>query len=160
MRRTDAYPIELRQAAFALLEERPRKEVARICKVSVPTIDRWKRELRDTGSLEPKKKTGGNPRKVTPQDEHVLRAILDQDNDMTLEAMAKELSKRLGKSVSPSSVQRALARMGITRKKSRSRRRRGNGPTSKRPEASTKRSSRRSTGGASTSSTRPARTRR
>jgi len=75
--------------------------------VSVAWIRKLLRQRRQTGSIAPKPHGGGR----APAFDAAVRA----DDDVTL----AELARAAGVACCPSAVYRALARLGITRKKSR-----------------------------------------
>ena len=87
--------------------------------VGVASLGRWLKSKRDTGSVERAPRSGGNPRRVTPAGEAMLRAWLE-DN---VSVPQHELAARLGDAGQPvvcqQTVGRTLERMALTLKKSR-----------------------------------------
>lgn len=60
------YSKDLRSRVLSAVDRGvPREEVARTFSVSVPTIKRWLKRLRQTGDVEPKAIPGRPPRKGT-----------------------------------------------------------------------------------------------
>ena len=89
-------------------------EVAAKYSVSTAWVRRLKRRRRETGSIAPRPRGGGRaPACDAEAAERLRRAV--RDDDATLE----ELAEAAGVACAPSAVCRALARLGITRKKSR-----------------------------------------
>jgi transposase len=88
-------------------------EIARRFLVSVSFITRLLRTHRSTGSLRPKPHGGGNPPVLGPEDLERLRELIRQQPDATL----GECRQRLGLSCSLMTISRALAKLGLPRKK-------------------------------------------
>ena len=96
----------------------PRKEVATTFAVSVPTIERWLRQQRRTGSLAPKPVPGP----VAVKTEALLAALperLAERADATLAELCAWWRAASGVMVSTATMSRALTRLGWTRKKRR-----------------------------------------
>jgi len=112
-----AISTDLRKRALARYEEGgwPLEDVALEFGVSVPSLTRWRRLLRETGSLEPRGHAGGRRSKVS--DEKALRDLLEAEPDLTLDELATKYGEATSNAVSSSSISRALSRIGITRKK-------------------------------------------
>ncbi len=98
--------------------------------VSVSSLNRWLRRKRETGSIEREPRTGGNPRRVTPDGETRLRAWLDEDPSVPQHELASRLADAGETVVSQQTVGRTLARMALTHKKSPSEPSSGSGLTS------------------------------
>ncbi len=120
MRRPWAYSIELRERAVAAWEDGQMTEaqVAALFKVGEASLRRWKRLKRTTGSVAPGNHAGGVEFRVGVEHESVVRQLVDEKPDAFLEELAHDFSERTGRSCSSSSMDRALRRLGITRKKS------------------------------------------
>ena len=118
-----AYSMDLRERVVAACDARDgtREQIAVRFSVSVTWLHQLLRRRRDTGSIAPRPRGGG---RVPAFDEAAatrLREAVRADNDATL----AELGRAAGVACSVPAVYRALARLGITRKKSR------NGPPSR-----------------------------
>ena len=118
-----AYSTDLRQRVIAACDARDgtRPQIAVRFSVSESWVRKVLRQRRDTGSIEPKPHGGGRVPAFDPQASTRLREAVRADDDATL----AELGRVAGVACSEAAVYRALARLGITRKKSRS------GPPSK-----------------------------
>ena len=81
--------------------------------------DLWK-HYHQTGSVRPKPHGGGRRSSFTNERLEQLKALVIEDNDATLEQLAERMRNRFGLECSKSSVDRALVRLGMTRKKRRS----------------------------------------
>jgi len=93
-----------------------RAEVIRIFGVSEPTIKRYLKQRRETGSLAPKAIPGRPKRKIGPLLEG-LRPQLETHPDATLKEHCRLWEAETGAKVSPSTIGRAIQRLQWTRKK-------------------------------------------
>jgi len=104
------YDIKYRQRVIDFLNEgHTERETAKVFKVSTSTIWKWKSKLNETGTLAPKKRKG-TWRKIDPEK---LRAYVKTNPDAYQHEMAAAFGVRLF------AIQRALKRLGLTRKKNR-----------------------------------------
>lgn len=95
-------------------------EVALIFNVGPATVDRWVSLMRRTGSVEPSPMGGDRHSKFDAESESHLAAMVQADVGATREELVTKVRAKLGLIVSPSAIQRALARLRLTRKKRRS----------------------------------------
>jgi transposase len=106
-----SYDIKYRQRAIEYWEAGHSKtETASVFKVGTTTLQTWKSQLKETGTLEPKKRSA-TWRKIDPEK---LKEILERQPD----AYLKEIAKEFG--CSDVAVLKALRRLKISRKKNRS----------------------------------------
>ena len=94
----------------------PREDVAATFAVSVPTIERWLRQRRETGGLAPKPVPGP----VAVKTNALLSALperLATHADATLAEQCSWWREVSGVEVSTATMSRALTRLGCTRKK-------------------------------------------
>lgn len=113
-----AYSMDLRERVVAACDEGidTRAEIAERFRVSESWVRRLLQRRRETGSIAPKAPGGGQaPAFGGEAAERLRRAVADRP-DATL----KELAIAAGVACSVSATDRALKRLGITRKKSRS----------------------------------------
>ena len=102
------YDIKYRQAVMNYIDEgHTDKETAATFKVSTFTIWKWKSKLKESGTLEAKKREN-KWRKIDPEK---LQKYIDENPD----AYQREMAEAFG--VCLSSIQKALQRLKITRKK-------------------------------------------
>ena len=113
-----AYSVDLRERVVAAFDRAGMtdQEAAALFKVGEATVRRWKRLRRETGALEPKPFGGGNPPRVPPERDEVVRAIVEERPDLTDQEVAWEFHRRTGRSVSRSSMNRVLLKLELTRK--------------------------------------------
>ena len=112
-----AYSTDLRERVVAACDagNATREQIALRFSVSVAWIRKLIRQRRETGSIAPRPRGGGRAPAFDGEAALRLRDAVRADDDATLE----ELARAAGVSCCPSAVHRALARLGITRKKSR-----------------------------------------
>jgi transposase len=122
-----AYSIDLRERVIAACDagDATREQVAARFSVSVPWVRRLLRRRRETGLIAPKPRGGGRPPAFDGEAAERLREATRADADATL----VELAQASGVPCCASAVHRALARLGITRKKSRDGRPSRTGPS-------------------------------
>ena len=112
------YSTDLRERVVQACDERlgTREEIARLFGVSTAWIRRLLQRRRESGSIAAKPRGGQKPPKFQGKNLDRLKAFVAAQPDATLE----ELRTRSGVAASSMAVQRALARLGLRRKKSRS----------------------------------------
>ena len=124
--RMAAYSMDLRARVVAACDEGldTRGEIAERFSVSESWIRRLLQRRRQAGSIAPRPHAGGQPPAFDTGAAERLRAAVAADPGATL----RELAAACGVACSTSAVDRALRRLGITRKKSPSGRRSKTGP--------------------------------
>ena len=112
-----AYSTDLRERVVAACDAgaATREQIAARFSVSVAWIRKIVRQRRETGSIEPRPHGGGRAPAFDVPGSARLREAVRADDDATLE----ELARAAGVACCPSAVHRALARLGLTRKRSR-----------------------------------------
>ena len=114
-----AYSVDLRQRVIRAVEaDEPREAVAARFEVSVPTIERWVRLKRETGGLARRRVPGAVAVKTAGL-ATALPGRLAGRADATLAEHCAWWRGVSGFEVSPATMCRALARLGWTRKKTR-----------------------------------------
>jgi transposase len=99
--------------------EHTQVEVAELFGVGPATVGRWLRRKRERGTVAPTiDYTRGPAPKIDIIRLEVLERILGEHRDATNEELADIFCEETGISVSPSSISRAIALVGWTRKKS------------------------------------------
>ncbi len=114
-----AYSMDLRERAVAAVQEehRPVAEVAERYRITERTLYSWLARLRSEGTLTPKAHGGGRKASVDSAGETVLKQLVTEQNDRTLEEYLALYHERTGVQLSASALRRALERLRITRKK-------------------------------------------
>jgi transposase len=111
--------IDLRERAVSayIPEKTTIQEVAKLFKIGTATLSRWLRRRRETGSLLPYKKGGFSSPKISDKDLSIIHNIVEEKPDRILLELCVEYEKRANIKVSTSTMDRALRRANITRKK-------------------------------------------
>ena len=110
-----AYSMDLRERVVAAVKEGQTISVAaRRFSVSRPAVRDW-RDRAERGELAVGKPGPKRPRKLTPQDDELMREQIAKRPGIT----AKELQPMLSVDVSISAICRRLIRLGLSLKKSR-----------------------------------------
>lgn len=114
----EAYSMDLRTRIVEsyLAQEGSQADLAARFKVSERWVQNLLRRRRETGSIEPLPHGGGRQRVICGDQESLLLKVLAETPDASLD----ELGECCGVSGSRMCIDRALQRLGITRKKSRS----------------------------------------
>lgn len=112
-----AYSTDLRERVVAACDacDATREQIAARFSVSVPWVRKLSRRRRETGSIEPQPRGGGRAPAFDGEAAGRLREAVRDDDDATL----GELARAAGVTCRASAVHRALARLGITRERSR-----------------------------------------
>lgn len=103
-------------------------ETAKLLGVGEATVSRVLRLKREARRLDPKPVRGGNYSPIAGRIAELLVAIVTSMPDATVAELTEALVKRSRVETSRPSVQRALKRLGFSRKKSRSWQRSGTRP--------------------------------
>lgn len=106
-----AHSVDLRERVIAVFdaEDMTDEQVAAFFNVGEATVHRWKRLKREMGTLEHKPFGGGMPPRVGPEHHELVREIVREKPDLTLQEVAWEFHRRVGQSVSRSAMGRTLA---------------------------------------------------
>ncbi len=93
-------------------------ELARRFTVGTATVKRLIRRFRETGSVEPLPHGGGQRPKIPAERLPRVQRLLEANPDWSVEELAEAYNRDEGANVSRSTMVRAIARLGFTRKKS------------------------------------------
>lgn len=105
-----SYPVKYRERTIEYRQEgHTLEETSKTFKVAISTIRKWEKQYKEEGDLAPKK-AKRSFRKLDPAK---LKAYVEEHPD----AYQKEIAKELG--CSRSNIQKAMARLKITRKKNK-----------------------------------------
>ena len=116
-----AYSQDLREKVIKAVaqDKQSNRAIAETLSLSEPTIERWTRRQRKTGSVAALAHAGGVARVLAPH-ETFLRDAVKAQPDISLDELCGRVKTELGLSVSGSMMSRELTRLRLTRKKSRS----------------------------------------
>jgi transposase len=139
----------------------PPAMAARRFGVGLATVYLWRQQARTQDRRCAKPHGGGRARGIDPAGEAILRALVSERNDRTLNEYREQLAARTGgRRVSRPTLCRTLRRLGLWRKKRHYAPASGTAPTSKRSGQSSVHGSISATPRSWSSSTRPASPRR
>lgn len=93
-------------------------ELASRFSVGTATVKRLIRRFRETGSVEPLPHGGGQRPKIPAEKLPRVQRLLEANPDWSIDELAAAYNQREGAKVSRSTMVRAVARLGFTRKKS------------------------------------------
>jgi len=142
----EAIEIDLRERVLRAIDQgKSRVETAARFEVSNAWIGKLLRQRRATGSIAPLPHGGGSPPAVAGEDLEALRRAVERKPDATLEELGKFLADDRGVRCSEMAVCRALRRLGLGLKKSRSTPASATGPTWSRTAPPSHKKSRRPT---------------
>lgn len=115
-------PVALRDAIVRLRddEQRTYEDIAAVLGVGRATVNRVLRRHRETGDVAPLPRGGGNRSPINGRIAKLLIAIVTKMPDATVAELTEALAKRAPVSTSRSAVQRAMQRLGYSKKRPRS----------------------------------------
>ncbi len=112
-----AYLEDLRVKVLRAVDQgNPREEIVQLLGVSHPTIKRYLKQRRETGTVAPKAIPGRTPKKLGPLQAGLV-AQLQAHDSLGLEEQCQLWEQSHGVRVSTSTMCRAIKRVGWTRKK-------------------------------------------
>lgn len=113
------YSTDLRERILHAYEqgETSPSKLAALFQVSRDTIRRYLVRFQTMGTIEPEPHGGGRTALIGLEDVARLAEIVGENPDDTVAQMSEKYAKRFGTSISKSSMQRALARFGLSSKK-------------------------------------------
>lgn len=111
---------DLRERAVQAFEEGDgtKVEIAAAFKIGTASLMRWTRRWRERGDYGNDNHLTGRPAKhTTPENLAILKKMLDETPDMTLDELTAAWSATLGTAIGHSTTSRAVAKLGYTLKK-------------------------------------------
>jgi transposase len=112
-----AYSIEIRERVIENLEQESMRKTAKRFRVSEYFVYQLKQRYKEAGTLAPKPHGGGHGPIVDEGGGEFIRGVLAEAADLTLKELCERYEGRFGRAVSKSSMDRALRRLKVTRKK-------------------------------------------
>jgi len=116
----EAYSLDLRERVVRACDDRvgTREEIAEMLKLSVSFITKLLRRRRDEKTIAAKPHSGGGKPSLDKSDVKRVQELIAKQPDATLKELCHRLTKSGGTTVQIWTMCRALARLGLTRKKS------------------------------------------
>jgi len=93
------------------------QQIANRFQVSYSFVNRLLKRYEAMASVEPKPHGGGKPPLLNSQQIDVLRQLVEEDNDATLQQLSVRLTEKTGIKVSIPTICRLLQKLELTRKK-------------------------------------------
>jgi transposase len=93
------------------------KQIAERFSVSVSFVSAILSRYRKSGSVAPKIREEQTPTKLSDEQLLILKEMIEEDNDATLEELCKALEKKVNVKISVSTMGRMVQKLGITVKK-------------------------------------------
>lgn len=119
------YSTDLRLRVVQAYENREgsMRQLAARFRLSLSCVRDLLTRYRLTGDVTPKPHGGGSPAKLDATGLALVRTALEQQPDATLQELGNSLRATVQVTVSPATMSRGLAKLGLSRKKNLSRRR-------------------------------------
>ena len=117
-----AYSIEFRRKIIKAHEDESvsQRKLANRFGVALSFVQKLLKQYRETDSVAPKTRIQQTPSKLTEAHLAVLRQLVEEQNDATLEELRAQLAAATDVTVSRSTIDRALKKLDLTLKKRRS----------------------------------------
>jgi transposase len=112
-----AYSMDIRERVMENLDQESMRKTAKRFWVSEYFIYRLKRRYKEGGTLAPKPHGGGHGPLVDEAGGGFIREVLAEAPDLTLNELCQRYERRFARKISKSSMDRALRRLNLTRKK-------------------------------------------
>lgn len=93
------------------------QQIANRFGVSYSFVNRLLKRYEAVASVEPKPHSGGKPPLLNSQQIDILKQLVEEDNDATLQQLSIRLNEKTGIKVSIPTICRLLQRLDLTRKK-------------------------------------------
>jgi transposase len=117
-----AYSLDLREKIVEIYatESISQRKLARRFHVSLSFIEKLLKQWRATGDLAPKPHGGGNPPKLNAEQRALVQALLEANNDATLDELCQAIQQQTQVVVSRATMGRVVQQLKLTRKKKHS----------------------------------------
>lgn len=114
-----AYSLDFRQKLVdTYFKEGPsQRKIAKRFGVTLSFVEKLLKQQRETGDIAPKPHGGGRPPKLNAEQLSLVVALVEADNDATLEELSQQLQEKTTITVSRSTMGRVLQQLKLTRKK-------------------------------------------
>jgi transposase len=114
------YSVDLRERIVAAITGgMSRTEAIGTFQISAATLGRYLKQHRETGDLAPRRHSGGAHKQIGPEQQPALQELVAALPDATLAEQCQHWQHHTGVLVSQATMSRALATIGLKRKKRR-----------------------------------------
>lgn len=117
-----AYSLDFREKIIHIYftERMSVRKVAKRFGVATSFVEKLLKQLRETGDILPKPHAGGPKPKLNEAQLKLVKALVEADNDATLDQLRQRLADETSISISRATMGRILQQLGLTRKKKHS----------------------------------------
>jgi len=114
-----AYSLDFREKIIHIYftERMSVRKVAKRFGVATSFVEKLLKQLRETGDILPKPHAGGPKPKLNEAQLNLVKALVEADNDATLDQLRQRLTDETSVSISRATMGRILQQLGLTRKK-------------------------------------------
>lgn len=114
-----AYSLDFREKIIHIYftERMSVRKVAKRFGVATSFVEKLLKQLRETGDILPKPHAGGPKPKLNEAQLNLVKALVEADNDATLDQLRQRLADETSISISRATMGRVLQQLGLTRKK-------------------------------------------
>lgn len=114
-----AYSLDFRQKIVDSYfnEDTSQRKVAKRFDVALSFVEKLLKQRRETNDIAPKPHGGGRTPKLNTQQLSLVVALVEADNDATLEELCQQLEEKATITISRSTMGRVLQQLKLTRKK-------------------------------------------
>jgi transposase len=113
------YSVDLRQKIIDVYKEGnvSQRQLARQFRVALSFIQKLIKQYKETGNIAPKVRTKQTPTKLTDEQLQVLKELVAENPEATLQELREKLAAIAGVTISISTVHRMLRRIDLFTKK-------------------------------------------
>src|SRR4028118_1364890 len=114
-----AYSVDLRQKVIDAHNQQQgsQRQLAKRFRVSLSFVQNLLKRFKSDGTVEPRAHGGGQPTKLSLEQETVLASLVEEDNDAILVELCDRLEQRVGVRISRATMGRIVQKLKLTRKK-------------------------------------------
>jgi transposase len=114
-----AYSVDLRQKVIDAHNQQQgsQRQLAKRFRVSLSFVQNLLKRFKSDGTVEPRAHGGGQPAKLSLEQETVLASLVEEDNDAILVELCDRLEQRVGVRISRATMGRIVQKLKLTRKK-------------------------------------------
>jgi len=114
-----AYSVDLRQKVIDAhnQQQRSQRQLAKRFRVSLSFVQNLLKRFKSDGTVEPRAHGGGQPAKLSLEQETVLASLVEEDNHAILVELCDRLEQRVGVRISRATMGRIVQKLKLTRKK-------------------------------------------
>lgn len=114
-----AYSTDLRQKIIDAHNQQQgsQRQLAKRFRVSLSFVQTLLKRYRIDGTVEPREHGGGQPAKLSSEQEAIIATLVEEDNDAILVELCDQLEQRVGVRVSRATMGRIVQKLKLTRKK-------------------------------------------